>query len=140
MNAPFEQAPLFTAEKCNEHPVLNECPPYTRKGALIWRFAVSAKALIQIICRMTKQEFSSVGYSLFFIIRKLIFRKTFRKSRKIKEILCFICYDMLTSTYFAFFKNWSSFKKTYKKKITTEVCALLLPPCSYLIGLDEKTI
>ena len=65
MNAPFEQAPLFTAEKCNEHPGLNECPPYTRKGALIWRFAISAEALIQIIC---KNDETRVFFSQIFVV------------------------------------------------------------------------
>ena len=42
--------PLFTAEKFNERPSLNERPPQTRKGALIWNFAMSAEVLIQIVC------------------------------------------------------------------------------------------
>ena len=84
---------------------------------------------------MTKQEFSSVRYSLFLKIRKFIFGKTFRKSRKIKEILCFICYDMLTSTYFAFFKYWSSFKKNVQEKnnyrsVCTAASTLLMPDWS----------
>ena len=35
MNTPFEWAPLFTAEKSNERPSLNERPLQTRKEALI---------------------------------------------------------------------------------------------------------
>ena len=45
MNAPFEWASLFAAEKFNEH------LPQTTKGALIWKFAMSAEALIQIVCK-----------------------------------------------------------------------------------------
>ena len=48
MNALFECAPLFTAEKFNERPDLNERPPQTRKGALIWKSAMSEEPLIQI--------------------------------------------------------------------------------------------
>ena len=51
MNVPFEGAPLFTAEKFNECPGLNERPSQTRKGALIWKFAMSAEAPIQIDCK-----------------------------------------------------------------------------------------
>ena len=33
--SPFEREPLFTSEKFNEHPGLNECLPQNRKGVLI---------------------------------------------------------------------------------------------------------
>ena len=51
MNALFEWVSLFTAEKFNESPGLSECPLQTRKGALILKSAMSAGALIQIICK-----------------------------------------------------------------------------------------
>ena len=44
-------APLFTAEKFNECPGLNEYLPQTWKGGIIWKFAMSAEALIQIVCK-----------------------------------------------------------------------------------------
>ena len=46
MNAPFEWAPLFTAEKFNEHPGFNERFPQIRKGALIWKLVMSAEVPI----------------------------------------------------------------------------------------------
>ena len=63
MKAPLEWTPLFTAEKVNEHPGLNKRLPQTRKGALIWKFAMTAEALIQIIC---KNDETRVFFSLFF--------------------------------------------------------------------------
>ena len=51
MNAPFKWAPLFTAKKFNERPGLNERPPQTRHGAIIWKFAMSTEVLIQIVCK-----------------------------------------------------------------------------------------
>ena len=51
MNAPFEWAPLFPAEKLNERPGLNERPLQIRKGALISKFSMSAEVLIQIVCK-----------------------------------------------------------------------------------------
>ena len=47
MNALSKWAPLFTAEKFNERPGLNERHPQTRKGVLIWKFPVSVDTLIQ---------------------------------------------------------------------------------------------
>ena len=68
MNAPFKWAPIFTAEKFNERPGLNEHPsppsPQTRKGGFIWKFEMSAEALIQIVC---KNDETKVFFSpLFF--------------------------------------------------------------------------
>ena len=63
MKATFEWTPLFTAEKVNEHPGLNKRLPQTRKRALIWKFAMTAEALIQIIC---KNDETRVFFSLFF--------------------------------------------------------------------------
>ena len=53
MNAPFEWAPFFTAKKFNEWPGLNEHPPapQTKNGAFIWKSAISAEALIQVVCK-----------------------------------------------------------------------------------------
>ena len=74
MNAPpphpptsLEWAPLFTAENFNERPGLNERLPQTRKGALIWKFAMSAVALIQIVCKNdeTKVFFSQIFFVLY---------------------------------------------------------------------------
>ena len=65
MNVPFEWAPLFTAEKFNDRPGLNECPPQTRKGTLIWKFAMSAEALIQIVCKNDKAR---VLFSQMFFV------------------------------------------------------------------------
>ena len=45
MNASFESQSLFTAEKSNER------PPQTREGALIWKLAISAEALIPIVSK-----------------------------------------------------------------------------------------
>ena len=74
MKAPFELAPLFTAEKFNECPGLNESPPQTRKGALIWKFAMSAEALIQIVC---KNDETRVFFSqIFFVFYKGIYKHT----------------------------------------------------------------
>ena len=33
---------------------LNERPPETRKGTLIWKFAMSEEALIQVVCKNDK--------------------------------------------------------------------------------------
>ena len=63
MNTPLELAPLFTAEKFYERPGLNEHPLQTRKGALIWKLAMSAEALIQIVC---KNEETIVFFSQIF--------------------------------------------------------------------------
>ena len=65
MNFPFKWAPLFTAEKFNERPGLNERPPLTKKGAFIWKFAMSAETLIQIVCRNDETEYSSDRYCFF---------------------------------------------------------------------------
>ena len=65
MNVPYEWAPLFTAEKFNEHPGLNERPPPTRKGALIWKFAMFAEALIQIV---SKNDGARVFFSQMFFV------------------------------------------------------------------------
>ena len=46
MNAPFEWAPLFTAEKFNERPGLNDSTPLSNERPF-WK--VSAQALGQII-------------------------------------------------------------------------------------------
>ena len=53
MNAPIEWAPLFTVEKFNERPRLNE-PPQTRKGAFI-----------QIVC---KNDETRVFFSQIFFV------------------------------------------------------------------------
>ena len=65
MNAPFEWAPLFTAENSNEHPSLNERPSQTRKGALIWNFAISAEVPIQKVC---KNDETRVFFSQIFFV------------------------------------------------------------------------
>ena len=65
MNAPLEWAPLFTAEKFNERPGLNERPPQTKKGALIWKFSMSPEALIQIVC---KNDETRVFFSQIFFV------------------------------------------------------------------------
>ena len=65
MNVPFEWAPLFTAENFNERPSLNERPPQIRKGELIWKFAMSAEALIQIVC---KNDETRVFFSQIFFV------------------------------------------------------------------------
>ena len=51
MNVPFKWAPLFTAEKFNEHPALNEPPPPLSNEHPFWKVEnqISAPALIQII-------------------------------------------------------------------------------------------
>ena len=63
MNAPFEWASLFTAENFNKRPDLVERTPQTRKRALIWKLAMSAEALIQIVC---KNEEPRVFFSHIF--------------------------------------------------------------------------
>ena len=65
MNAPFEWASLFTAEKLHERPGLNERPPQTRKGAIIWEFAMSVEALIQIVC---KNDETRIFFSQMFFV------------------------------------------------------------------------
>ena len=65
MNAPFELAPLFTDEKSNERPGLNEHPPQTRNGALIWKFAMSVEALIRLVCKNDKAR---VFFSQIFFV------------------------------------------------------------------------
>ena len=65
INAPFEWAPLFTAEKFDDRPGLNEYPPQTRKGALIWKYAMSAEALTQIVCKNDKAR---VLFSQIFFV------------------------------------------------------------------------
>ena len=72
MNDPFEWASLLTAAKFNERPSLNERSRQTRKGAPIWKFAMSAEALIHIVYKNdeTRGFFSQI--SLFFIIMKFI--------------------------------------------------------------------
>ena len=67
MNAFFKWVPLFAAEKFNECPGLNECPPppQTRKGVLIWEFAMSAVVLIQIVCKNDKTR---VFFSKIFFV------------------------------------------------------------------------
>ena len=65
MNAPFEWAPFPTAEKFDERPGLNESPPQTRKGALIWKFLMSAEALIQIVCKNDERR---VFFSQIFFV------------------------------------------------------------------------
>ena len=65
MNNPFERVPLFTAEKHNDCPDLNELPPWTRKGVLILKFAMSAEALIQIVCKNDKAR---VLFSQIFFV------------------------------------------------------------------------
>ena len=64
---PFEWVPLFTAEKFNERPGLNERPPslQTRKGTFIWKSIMSAEALIQIIC---KNDETRVSFSQIFFV------------------------------------------------------------------------
>ena len=67
MEAPFEWAPLFTAEKFNECPCLNNPPPTRKKGALIWKFAMSVAALIYIVCKNdeTRDFFSQVFFAFY---------------------------------------------------------------------------
>ena len=67
MNAPFESAPLFTAEKFNDCPDLNKCPPQTKKRVLIWKFAMSTEALIQMICKNveTRVFFSQIFFAFY---------------------------------------------------------------------------
>ena len=65
MNAPFEWASLFTAEKFNERPTLNERPPQNKKGVHIRKFAMSAEALIQIFC---KNDETRVFFSQKFFV------------------------------------------------------------------------
>ena len=92
MNAPFEWAPLFTAEKFNERPGLNECPLQTRKRALIWKFAMSAEALIQIVC---KNDETRVFFSHFFSY-----------SRNLQTHSVIIC--KLRRSYFPFcYRHWN---------------------------------
>ena len=80
MNAPFEWGPLFTAEKFNEYPSLNEHPSQTMKGALIWKLEMSAEALIQIVCKNDKTR-------VFF---SQIFFAFYNKQKNKYVILCFI--------------------------------------------------
>ena len=67
MNAPFEWVPLFTAEKFDERPGLNEHLPQIRKGAFIWKFAMSAEALIQMVCKndQTWVSFSQIFFDFY---------------------------------------------------------------------------
>ena len=64
MNAPFEWAPLFTAEQFNERPAY-ERPPQTRKVVLILKFAISAEAFIQIVW---KNDETRVFFSQIFFV------------------------------------------------------------------------
>ena len=67
MNGPFEWAPLLTAEKFNEGAGLNGRSPLTRKGALIWKIAMSAEVLIQIVCKNDKaRAFFSQMFLVFY--------------------------------------------------------------------------
>ena len=65
MNALFEWAVLFITEKFIERPGLNERPLQTSKGALIWKFAMSAEELIQRVC---KNDVTIVFFSQIFFI------------------------------------------------------------------------
>ena len=65
MNAPFEWAPLFTPENSNEHPSLNKHPSQTRKGALIWNFAISAEVPIR---KVYKNDETRVFFSQIFFV------------------------------------------------------------------------
>ena len=65
MNTPFEWGPLFTARKFNECPGQNEYPPQTRKEAVIWKFAMFAEAIIQIVC---KNNEARVFFSQIFFV------------------------------------------------------------------------
>ena len=65
MNAPFKWAPLFTAEKFKECPGLNERLPQTRKGVLIWKFAMSGEELNQIV---RKNDDTRVFFSQIFFV------------------------------------------------------------------------
>ena len=66
MNAPFKCASLFTAEKFNERPGLNESPPQTKRGVLIWKFAMFADAFIQIFCKNDGTVFFSQIFFVFY--------------------------------------------------------------------------
>ena len=59
---------FFTAEKFNERPVLNKRSPQTRKGALIWKFAMSAEALIQIVCKNDERVLLSQIFFAFYSV------------------------------------------------------------------------
>ena len=108
MNAPFEWAPLFKAEKVNERPGLNERPPQTRTGAFIWKFAMPAEALIQRVC---KNDETKVFFSQIFFVLKMkaiIYKWILAICHKQTFYLVFYTFfslgnDMLTSTYFAIF-------------------------------------
>ena len=77
MNSPFEWPSFLTAEKFIERSGLNQrhppTPPpqphpsfpQTRKGALIWKFAMSAEALIQTVCKNDETRFFSS--QIFFV-------------------------------------------------------------------------
>ena len=62
---PLEWAPILTAEKFNERSGLNERHPQTWTGALIWKFATSAEALIQIFC---KNDETRIFFSQIFFV------------------------------------------------------------------------
>ena len=59
----LNEHPLRMSAPLNEHPGLNERSPQTRKGAFIWKFAVSAETLIQIVC---KNDETRVFFSQIF--------------------------------------------------------------------------
>ena len=62
MNAPFEWAPLFTTEKFNEHPGLNERPLKPGKRRSFGNLPC-LEALIQIVCKNAECQIFFVFYN-----------------------------------------------------------------------------
>ena len=90
MNPLFEWAPLLTVEKFNERSGLNYLPFQARKGALIWKFAMSAEALIQIVWKNDKTRVFFGRISFVFYNKKFTFRKSLERLGKLKKS-CLLC-------------------------------------------------
>ena len=101
MNAPLEWAPLFTAEKFNKRPGLKEHPSQTRKWELIWKFSMSAEALIQIVCKNdeTRVFFNQI---VFVFYNKEIYKHIIIKII-IRNNILFSLQNDIASTCFEFF-------------------------------------
>ena len=124
MNVPFEWASLFTAEKFNERPGLNECPTQTRKGALIWKFAMSAEALIQIVC---KNDEKRVFFSQIFFVfhNKEIYKTHFVMISKLRRS----CFPFLffSSEWRIFAVLWVFVNAAYLAGTTSPISPILFP-------------
>ena len=111
MNASFQPQSLFTAEKINER------PPQTREGVLIWKLAMSAELLIPIVSKNDETRvFRQSDDILCFYNKEVYILQWFRYwtlavcHKQTFDIVFYILFslenDMLACTYFAFFNEY----------------------------------